>query len=131
MEKTTTKYVLQNADGEFYWKDKSVSSRYGFTEDFDKAYLFDSEKGAKSRLSIAKEGARIRPVIVGLPEELDTVYIPSVWSGEGIKKSPSECSYASFDSETGEFSSGTTYYDADGKEITEEEYRALVRQPQD
>lgn len=125
-----TKYVLVNADGQFYWKDKSVSSRWGFTEDFEKAYLFDSEKGAKSRLSIAKEGATVRPVFIGLPEENDVVYIPSVWIEDEIKKSPSQCSYASFDSETGEFSSGTTYCDADGKEITEEEYRALVRRSQ-
>ena len=131
MEKTTTKYVLQNSDGEFYWKDKSVSSRYGFTEDFGKAYLFDSEKGAKTRLYLAGDEGKIRPVIVGLPEELETVYIPSVWVEGDIKKSPSKMSAASLDTETGEYSSCTKYYDGDGNEITEEEYRALVRQPQD
>lgn len=128
MEKTATKYVLQNSDGEFYWKDKSVSSRYGFTEDFSKAYIFDSEKGAKTRLYLAGENGVIRPVIIGLPS---TVHIPSVWLEEDIKKSPSILSSASFDSETGEYSSCTKYYDADGKEITEEEYRALIRQSQD
>ena len=130
MEKTTTKYVLQNSDGEFYWKDKSVSSRYGFTEDFDKAFLFDSEKGAKTRLYLAGEGGKIRPVIIGLPKELDPVHIPTVWLEEDIKKSPSKMSVASYDTETGDFSSYTKYYDGDGNEITEEEYRALVRQSQ-
>ena len=128
MEKTATKYVLQNSDGEFYWKDKSVSSRYGFTEDFSKAYIFDSEKGAKTRLYLAGENGVIRPVIIGLPS---TIYIPSVWLEEDIKKSPSEMRAASYDTETGEFSSYTKYYDGEGNEITEEEYRALVRQPQD
>ena len=108
MEKTATKYVLQNSDGEFYWKDKSVSSRYGFTEDFSKAYIFDSEKGAKTRLYLAGENGVIRPVIIGLPS---TVYIPSVWVEGDIKKSPSKMSAASFDTETGEYSSYTKYYD--------------------
>ena len=130
MEKTATKYVLQNSDGEFYWKDKSVSSRYGFTEDFSKAYIFDSEKGAKTRLYLAGENGVIRPVIIGLPKELgEPVFIPSVWIDEKIKKSPSICTFTSFDSETGECCSGVKYYDADMNEITEEEYVAL-RQPQ-
>lgn len=128
MEKTTTKYVLQNSDGEFYWKDKSVSSRYGFTEDFSKAYIFDSEKGAKTRLYLAGENGVIRPVIIGLPK---TIYIPSVWLEEDIKKSPSKMSAASYDTETGAFSSYTKYYDGDGNEISEEEYKALVGQPKD
>ena len=134
MEKTTTKYVLQNSDGEFYWKDKSVSSRYGFTEDFGKAYLFDSEKGAKTRLYLAGENGVIRPVIIGLPkinEPLKRFYIPSVWIKEDIKKLPSKMSAASFDTETGEYSSCTKYYDGDGNEISEEEYIALIRQLQD
>jgi len=128
MEKTTTKYVLQNSDGEFYWKDKSVSSRYGFTEDFGKAYIFDSEKGAKTRLYLAGENGVIRPVIIGLPSAIN---IPTVWLEEDIKKSPSKVSAASYDTETGAYSAYTKYYDGDGNEITEEEYRALVRQSQD
>ena len=126
MEKTATKYVLQNSDGEFYWKDKSVSSRYGFTEDFSKAYIFDSEKGAKTRLYLAGENGVIRPVIIGLPSPIN---IPTVWLEEDIKKSPSKVSAASYDTETGEYSSYTKYYDGDGNEISEEEYEALVRQP--
>jgi hypothetical protein len=129
MEKTTTKYVLQRADGQFYYKGR-VSSSWGFTEDFNKAYLFDTEKGAKLRQSLPAAGkdAVIRPVIIGLPR---TINIPTVWLEEDIKKSPSEMSAASYDIETGEFSSYTKYYDGDGNEITEEEYRALVRQSQD
>ena len=166
---TTTKYVLRNSDGQFYWKDKSVSSRWGFDDDFNKAYLFDSEKGAKSRLNIAGEGAEICKVSVRLEpanewerraEALDTirnaskelgipivlpvkitenqpayeevpivddpVFIPSVWTPEDIKRTPSMYSWATFDEETGEYYSGTSYYDAEGKEITKEEYEALV-----
>ena len=128
MENVTTKYVIQRADGQFYYR-KNVSSAWGFTEDFGKASLFESEKGAKSRLDIAGEGARIRKVAVGLLPD-DVVYIPSVWCEDDIKKSPSECSWACIDDD-GTFSSGTKYYDADRNEITEEEYRALLRQPQD
>ncbi len=66
---------------------------------------------------------------------MDTIHIPSCWIEEDIKKAPSECTYTSgsFDEETGEFnySSCTKYYDENGNEITEEQYRALVRQPQD
>ena len=129
---TTTKYVLRNSDGQFYWKDKSVSSRWGFDNDFNKAYLFDSEKGAKSRLDIAGEGAEIVPVLVIIPANVEVpvigepISIPTVWTQEDIKRTPSMYSWASFDEETGEYYSGTSYYDAEGKEITKEEYEALV-----
>lgn len=69
-----TKYVLQNANGQFYWKSKSTSSSWGFTKDFNKAYIFDSEKGAKSRLDIAGEGAVILKVTITL-EEIKTTTI--------------------------------------------------------
>jgi hypothetical protein len=130
MEKITTKYVLQNADGQFYWKDKSVSSLYGFTDDFGKAYIFDSEKGAKTRLYLAGDGGVIRPVVVGLLSQ-EPVYIPSVWIEGDIKNPPSKMSAASYNTETGEYSSYTKYYDSDGNEISEKEYEALIRQPQD
>jgi len=128
---TTTKYVIRNADGECYWKDKSVSSRWGFDRDFGKAHLFDTEKGAKTRLDIAGEGAEIVPVLVIIPvnEKVpvvdDPIFIPTVWTPD-IKRTPSMYSWASFDEETGEYYSGTSYYDAEGKEITKEEYEALV-----
>ena len=59
----------------------------------------------------------------------DTVYIPSVWTEENIKKSPSMCSWASIDD--GKYEHGEKYYDADGNEITKEEYEALVGRPTD
>ena len=59
----------------------------------------------------------------------DTVHIPSVWAEESIKKSPSMYSWASIDG--GKYEHGEKYYDADGNEITKEEYEALVRRPTD
>lgn len=59
----------------------------------------------------------------------DTVLIPSVWTEESIKKSPSMYSWASIDD--GKYEHGEKYYDADGNEITKEEYEALVRRPTD
>ena len=44
-------YVIQRADGQFYWKDQSISSYYGY-DSFDKAHLFATEKGAKARLKV-------------------------------------------------------------------------------
>lgn len=130
MGQITTKYVIQRADGQFYYR-KSMSSAWGFTEDFDKASLFESEKGAKSRLDIAGEGARIRKVAVSLLSEPDDIiYIPSVWREEDIKKSPSTYSWASIDDD-GHYESGEKYYDADGNEITKEEYEALLGQTPD
>lgn len=66
-------------------------------------------------------------IIDALPT--DTVLIPSVWTEEAIKKSPSMYSWASFDD--GKYEHGEKYYDADGNEITKEEYEALVRRPTD
>ena len=129
MGQITTKYVIQRADGQFYYR-KGVSSAWGFTEDFAKASLFESEKGAKGRLDIAGEGARIRRVAVSLlPEPDDIIYIPSCWRAEDIKKTPSMIKWASIDD--GEFRHGENYYDADGNEITKEEYEALVGPTQD
>jgi len=66
-------------------------------------------------------------IIDALPT--DTVLIPSVWAEESIKKSPSMYSWASIDD--GKYEHGEKYYDADGNEITKEEYEALVRRPTD
>ena len=66
-------------------------------------------------------------IIDALPSEM--VSIPSVWTEESIKKSPSMCSWASIDD--GKYKYGEKYYDADGNEITKEEYEALVRRPTD
>lgn len=44
-----TKYVIQREDGQFYYKGQASSS-YGFTDDFSKAFLFATERGAEGRL---------------------------------------------------------------------------------
>ena len=62
--KETEKYVIRREDGKFYYKG-SVSSLYGYTEDFGKAYLFDTPRGAKSRLFTANPmKASVRAVTV-------------------------------------------------------------------
>ena len=55
----------------------------------------------------------------------DVVHIPSVWTEEGIKKSPSTYSWASI-GDDGEYAHGEKYYDADGHEISKKEYEGLV-----
>lgn len=50
-----TMYVIQRADGKFYWKHQSISSYYRY-DSFDKAHLFLSEKGAKLRIGYGSEG---------------------------------------------------------------------------
>lgn len=60
----------------------------------------------------------------------DKIYVPSVWTEEGMKKSPSKISWASIGDDK-RVESGVTYYDADGHEITKEEYEALLGQTQD
>lgn len=61
-------YVLQRADGKFYWKNQNTSSSYGYKDGFDKAFLFSSEKGAKSRMGYDCEGqeCKIKQVKVTL-----------------------------------------------------------------
>ena len=67
MAQESIRFVIRRSDGQFYYKGH-VSSMYGFTEDFNKAFLFESERGAKSRLYTAGEGftAEIVPVIVAI-----------------------------------------------------------------
>ena len=48
-------YVIQRADGQFYWKHQSISSCYGY-DSFDKAHLFSTEKGAKSIIGYSSDG---------------------------------------------------------------------------
>ena len=43
-----TMYCLQREDEKFYWKG-ATSSQYGWTDDFKRAHLFITEKGAYSR----------------------------------------------------------------------------------
>ena len=38
------RYVIQNQEGKFYWKDSSTSSCNGFDSSFDKAFFFRNEK---------------------------------------------------------------------------------------
>ena len=59
--------------------------------------------------------------------EKENVTIPSIWIKENRKNPPSEMSVVSFDAETGKCSSCTKYYDGDGKEIAEEEYKTLLK----
>lgn len=68
-------------------------------------------------------------IIDAIPDDNKPIYIPSVWREEDIKKSPSMYSWASIDD--GKYEHGEKYYDADGNEITKEEYEALVRRPTD
>ena len=50
-----TMYVIQRDDGIFYWKHQHFSSYYGYVS-FNKAHLFSTEKGAKSRIGYDSDG---------------------------------------------------------------------------
>ena len=67
-------------------------------------------------------------ILDALPEQ--TISIPSVWIEGETKKTPSKCSWASIGDDNS-YDYGETYYDADGNEITKEEYEALFGQTQD
>lgn len=60
----------------------------------------------------------------------EPICIPSVWREEDMKKLPSMCSWASL-GDDGKIEHGDKYYDANGNEITKEEYEALVGRPTD
>ena len=44
-----TMYVLRREDGKFYWKGQG-SSRWGYRDGFENAFLFATEKGARMRM---------------------------------------------------------------------------------
>ena len=46
-------YVIQRADGKFYWKDPAIGFRYGY-DSFDKAQLFITEKRRKAKTRLWK-----------------------------------------------------------------------------
>ena len=48
--KEINRYVIQNQEGKFYWKNTSTSSCYGFDSSFDKAFFFRNEKYALTRI---------------------------------------------------------------------------------
>ena len=48
--KEINRYVIQNQEGKFYWKNTSTSSCYGFDSSFDKAFFFRNEKSALTRI---------------------------------------------------------------------------------
>lgn len=70
-------YVIQRADGKFYWKHQSISACYGY-DSFDKAHLFSTEKGAKSRIGYGSDGQectvkRVK-VVLDDKEEINTPF---------------------------------------------------------
>lgn len=67
--KERTMYVIQRADGQFYWKHQSISSYYGYGG-FDKAHLFSTEKGAKLRIGYGSDGqeCKVKQVKIVLVE---------------------------------------------------------------
>jgi hypothetical protein len=93
-----------------------------------------SDAGGEGKALFRMEGLMVATlqqlscILDALPT--DTVLIPSCWFEEDIKKSPSKISWASL-GDDGQLESGITYYDADGHEITKEEYEALLGQTPD
>ena len=93
-----------------------------------------SDAGGEGKALFRMEGLMVATlqqlscILDALPT--DTVLIPSCWFEEDIKKSPSMISWASL-GDDGQLESGITYYDADGHEITKEEYEALLGQTPD
>lgn len=59
----------------------------------------------------------------------EAVFVPTVWTEEDMKKSPSMYSWASVDGD--KYEHGEKYFDADMNEITKEEYEALLDQTPD
>ena len=88
----------------------------------------DSERRALFRMEglMVTSLQQLSCILDALPS--DVVHIPSVW--RGMKKSPSMCSWTSL-GDNGNLEHGDKYYDADGNEITKEEYEDLVGQPTD
>ena len=66
-------------------------------------------------------------ILDALPSE--AINIPSCWIEKDVKKTPSMYTWATV--EGGKYEHGEKYYDADGNEITKEEYEALVGRPAD
>ena len=88
----------------------------------------DSERRALFRMEglMVTTLQQLSCILDALPS--DVVHIPSVW--RGMKKSSSMCSWTSL-GDDGKLEHGDKYYDANGNEITKEEYEALVGQPTD
>ena len=49
-----TAYILKREDGKYYYKGHG-SSIYGWTDDFNKAFLFASKVGAKMRMYTSQD----------------------------------------------------------------------------
>lgn len=61
-----TMYVIRRDDGKFYYKHPSISSHWGYKENFNEAHLFSTEAGARKRLFTADMNAKILPVKITL-----------------------------------------------------------------
>lgn len=90
----------------------------------------DGERKALFRMEGLMVGTlqQLSCILDALPEQ--TINIPSAWIEGEIKKTPSKCSWASIGDDNS-YEYGEAYYDADGNEITKEEYEALFDQTQD
>lgn len=67
-------YVIQRADGKFYWKHPNIGHYYGY-DSFGKAHLFATQKGAKLRLGYGSDGqeCKVKQVMITLNEEESTM----------------------------------------------------------
>lgn len=65
-----TAYILVREDGQYYYKGHG-SSVYGWTEDFNKAFLFASKIGAKMRMYTSGDmKCSIKEVFITLKDEM-------------------------------------------------------------
>ena len=91
-----TKYVLQREDGQFYYKWYG-SSRHGWTEDFNKAFYFETKKGAKSRMYTSGDmNCKIQEVNCRLIDEDEPEYTVNEVTEEIANKYDGKC-YVDYD----------------------------------
>ena len=63
------RYVIQNANGQFYWKG-NVSSMWGLRDNLEDAYLFKTESSARTRIKTANmQNCTVRKIKIELVKE--------------------------------------------------------------
>lgn len=71
MTRTFTRYIIQNENGKFYWRDSKISSLNGFKDEFDESSLYKKQHQAEMVAKTLNNRTKVEVKEVKLTMEID------------------------------------------------------------
>lgn len=71
MTQTFTRYIIQNENGTFYWRDSKISSLNGFKDEFDESSLYKKKHQAEMVAKTLNNSTKVVVKEVKVTMEID------------------------------------------------------------